>query len=65
MFRIDTWANIQVQLAENVSHHGSVLPTLFGNDGAVAQTPIVRTGSVVRASELLDTCRCYPVSAAG
>lgn len=65
MFRIDTWANIQVQLAENVFHQGSVLPILFGNDVAVAQTQIVRTGSMVRASELLDTCSCYPVSAAG
>lgn len=64
MLHIDTQANNQVQLAENVFHHGSVLPTLFGNDVAVAQTQTVRTGNMVGASELLDTCRCCPVNAA-
>lgn len=64
MFHIDTQANNQVQLAENVFHHGSVLPILFGSDLAGAQTHIGRTGSVARASELLDMCRCCPVGAA-
>lgn len=37
MFHIDSQANNQVQLVENVSRHGSVLPVLFGNDVAVAR----------------------------
>lgn len=64
MFHIDSQANNRVQLAENAFHHSSVLPIQFGNDIAVAQTRIVRTGGMVRASELWDTCRCCPVSAA-